>query len=85
MPFDRDRYSYVPFCLTALLVMTCFIGLGYSFYPYLVPETITVWDAAASTSSLIIMLVGALIVLPIILVYTAVAHWLFRGKAPASY
>lgn len=85
MPFVNDRFSYIPFCLTAALVLTCFVGLGYSFYPYLVPETITVWSASASTSSLTIMLVGALLVLPIIIVYTAVAHWLFRGKAPSTY
>jgi cytochrome d ubiquinol oxidase subunit II len=47
--------------------------------PYLVPPTMTVWDAAAHPSSQMFYLIGASILLPIILGYTVLVFWLFRG------
>lgn len=55
-------------------------GLGISMFPYIVPNSITIWDAATPESSQIFMLVGVAIILPIILVYTSWAYWVFRGK-----
>lgn len=57
-----------------------FIGLGISFYPYLVPPSITIAEAAAPHESLRFMLVGTLVLLPLILGYTAWSYWVFRGK-----
>jgi hypothetical protein len=48
--------------------------------PYLVPPTLTVWDTAAAPESQIFSLVGVLVMLPIILGYTAFVCWTFRGK-----
>ncbi|HAN66860.1 MAG TPA: ubiquinol oxidase subunit II, partial [Halieaceae bacterium] len=48
--------------------------------PYIVPRAITIQDAAAPDSSLLFMLVGALLMLPLILGYTAYSYWIFRGK-----
>jgi cytochrome d ubiquinol oxidase subunit II len=55
--------------------------MSYSFYPYIVPEKLTIWEAASSTESLSIILVGTLFVLPVILAYTVLAYFIFRGKA----
>lgn len=55
-------------------------GLGVSMWPYVVPDTITIWDAAAPERSQIFMLIGVAIIMPIILGYTAWAYWVFRGK-----
>ena len=49
-------------------------------WPYVVPTRITIWDAAAPEISQKFMLVGAGILLPIIIAYTAYAYWVFRGK-----
>ena len=49
-------------------------------YPYIVPRSITIWQAAAPLSSQTFMLVGVAILVPIILAYTAWAYWVFRGK-----
>jgi len=57
-----------------------FIGIGISFYPMMVPPSLSIWQAAAPDESLGFTLVGALILLPIILAYTAYAYWVFRGK-----
>jgi cytochrome bd ubiquinol oxidase subunit II len=51
-----------------------------STFPYLVPPTLTIWDTAAAPGSQLFMLVGTLILLPIILAYTGLVYWLFRGK-----
>ena len=61
-----------------------FIGLGISFYPFIVPHSITIWDAAAPDSSLKFLLVGAAVLIPAILAYTAYAYWVFRGKIDAA-
>ncbi len=58
----------------------CFAGLGIGISPYIVPRAITIHEAAAPDSSLAFMLVGAVILLPLILAYTAYAYWVFRGK-----
>ena len=74
---DHDVW---PFIAAQALFILCFAGIGISFYPYIVPPSITIWDAAAPDSSLSFLLVGALVLIPMILGYTAYAYWVFRGK-----
>jgi cytochrome d ubiquinol oxidase subunit II len=74
------RRDNVPFLATIGIFLLCFIGLGIGITPYIVPRAITIAEAAAPDKSLIFMLVGALILLPMILAYTAYAYWVFRGK-----
>jgi len=71
-----------PFLSAISLFILCFIGIGISFYPYMVPPSVTIWDAASPDDSLAFLLVGAGILIPIILGYTAYAYWVFRGKVP---
>jgi cytochrome d ubiquinol oxidase subunit II len=52
-----------------------------SSYPYLVPPTLTVHEAAATPSSQAFMLAGTLVLLPLIVGYTALTYWIFRGRA----
>ncbi|MGQ2944407.1 MAG: cytochrome d ubiquinol oxidase subunit II, partial [Blastomonas fulva] len=61
-----------------------FVGLGISIYPYIVPRSLTIWDAAAPASSQLFMLVGAVVIIPVILAYTGWAYWVFRGKVAAD-
>ncbi|NBV54574.1 MAG: cytochrome BD ubiquinol oxidase subunit II, partial [Proteobacteria bacterium] len=81
LPQKRDRHSWVPFAGTVGLFLTGFLGLGYSFFPYIVPGQLTIWQAASSVEALTIILVGALIVLPAIVGYTIYAYRVFWGKA----
>lgn len=83
MPFPKDRFSWAPLVMGAGAMITGFAGLAYSFYPYVVPERLTIYEAASATESLGIILVGTLFVLPIILGYTVFAYTVFRGKATA--
>ena len=70
----------LPFMSALGLFVFGFIGIGISFYPKMVPPSLTIVDAAAPDSSLRFALVGAAVLLPIILAYTAYAYWVFRGK-----
>ena len=67
------------FCALGLFFLS-YTGLGISMWPLIVPPEITIWDAAAPRSSQVFVLVGAAVLIPIILGYTAYTYWLFRGK-----
>lgn len=69
-----------PFLLALGLFALGFVGLGISLFPYVVPDSITIWDAAAPVRSQLFMLVGVAFIMPVILAYTAWAYWVFRGK-----
>lgn len=73
-----------PFFLTLVLFALSYAGLGISIYPYVVPQSITIWQAAAPANSQQFMLVGVAIMIPIILIYTGFAYWVFRGKINAE-
>ena len=76
----RKRRRYLPFLLSLGLFLLGMVGLGISIWPFVVPDSVTIWDAAAPERSQAFMLVGTLVIVPIILVYTAWAYWVFRGK-----
>lgn len=80
----RVRRQVLPFLLSLGLFVLSYLGLGISLFPYIVPPRIDIWQAAAPESSLSFLLVGALILLPIILGYTAYNYWVFRGKVAAD-
>jgi cytochrome d ubiquinol oxidase subunit II len=69
-----------PFLAAIGLFLFCFVGLGISLFPYIVPLEVTIWDAAAPDDSLGFLLVGTVVLLPLILGYTAYAYYIFRGK-----
>ncbi|MEO1987137.1 MAG: cytochrome d ubiquinol oxidase subunit II [Martelella sp.] len=73
-----------PFLSALGLFFMSYAGLGISFYPYMVPGALTIKEAAAPDSSLRFLLAGALVLIPIILAYTAYAYWVFRGKVDLS-
>jgi len=69
-----------PFLLTLALVFLAYGGLGISLWPHVVPPHLTIWDAAGPPQSLEFTLVGALAIIPMILMYNAWSYWVFRGK-----
>lgn len=83
MPLADDALAWGPFAITSMIFALGFVGLAYSFFPYVVPAQMDVWEAASARQSLGIILVGALITLPIILGYTIFAYRVFGGKATA--
>ncbi len=74
------RREAAPFLATIALFLLGYLGLVISSFPYIVPPTLTIRDAAAAPSSQTFMLIGTLVLFPVILGYTAFTYWLFRGK-----
>jgi len=81
MSAEPDRFRWAPFAMTVSLFLLAFTGLAFSFFPYIVPEQMTLWNGAAARESLQIILVGTLITLPMIIGYTIFAYKVFGGKA----
>src|SRR5262245_29501686 len=69
-----------PFLAAIGLFLLGYLGLVISWFPYLVPPSLTIWDTAAVPASQIFTLFGVLFMLPIILGYFFFVYWLFRGK-----
>jgi cytochrome d ubiquinol oxidase subunit II len=80
----RAGRELAPFLLTLFVFFLCFVGLGISVFPYVVPGAVTIWEAATDRSSQVFMLWGTAVVLPMILGYTAWSYWVFRGKTGAE-
>lgn len=83
LPTKDDSFAWFPFVATIVLFVLGFFGMAYSFYPFIVPEQLTIYEAASAPESLFIILIGTCFVLPMILGYTALAYTVFRGKATA--
>jgi cytochrome bd ubiquinol oxidase subunit II len=81
----RRKCDWQPFVMASLLFLIAYLMLGVSFWPWIVPFTLTVQQAAAPAASLEFLFYGAgIVVLPIILAYTATVYWVFRGKVKSG-
>ena len=69
-----------PFVWTLLLFLLSFIGLGLVVFPYIIPTQITIYQAAASPSSLVFMIVFIGFLIPIMLAYNIYNYIVFKGK-----
>ena len=76
----RGPRDWLPFALTLALFLLSMAGLAVSIWPDVIPGRVTIWQAAAPYSSQLFMLVGAAVLVPLILAYTAWSYWVFRGK-----
>ena len=79
------KHDYQPFFLSLALFALSYAGLGISMYPYIVPQSITIWQAASPANSQLFMLAGVAVLIPLILGYTGWAYWVFRGKVRGGY
>jgi cytochrome d ubiquinol oxidase subunit II len=81
----RHRRDRLPFHMVALIFTAAFGTLAISFWPYMIPFSITIEEAAAPHSSLAFMFWGeGLFVLPLMLVYTAISYSVFKGKVRSN-
>ncbi|MGQ3887642.1 cytochrome d ubiquinol oxidase subunit II [Legionella sp. CNM-1927-20] len=74
-----------PFIGSIIIFLCAYLGIAISIYPYLIPHQVTIWEAAAPDSTLIFILVGVVIMLPVLLAYTAYSYYVFRGKTSGSF
>ncbi|MEO1748043.1 MAG: cytochrome d ubiquinol oxidase subunit II, partial [Pseudomonadota bacterium] len=81
LPDRNDRFSLVPFAGMVGIMTLGFMGLAYSFYPFVVPDRMTIYESASAPESLIIILFGTMFVLPVIIGYSIFSYRVFGGKA----
>jgi cytochrome d ubiquinol oxidase subunit II len=81
----NERREVSPFFAAQGFFILSYIGIGISFYPYIVPPSLSIWDAAAPEKSQLFLLIGTMVLVPLILAYTAYAYWVFRGKTGTFY
>jgi len=74
------RIDPLPFAMTGVFFLSAFLSLAVMFWPYLIPYSVTVANAAAPDASLRFLFYGAVVVLPAIAIYTVGVYWVFRGK-----
>jgi cytochrome d ubiquinol oxidase subunit II len=75
-----QRRTVAPFVWTVLIFVASFSGLGATFFPYLVPESITVFEAAAAPNTLVFMLAIVSFFIPVMIFYNAYQYAVFSGK-----
>jgi cytochrome bd ubiquinol oxidase subunit II len=81
----RKRHDAVPFVMVVVIFTAAFGALALSFWPYMIPFSITIKEAAAPNSTLaFIFWFAGIIVFPLMLIYTAISYAVFRGKAKPS-
>ncbi len=80
LPHKDDLGCWLPFIICTSIFIFSFSGLALSFYPYVVPGQLTIWQAASAPESLRFILYGAIVVIPTILLYTFFIYRVFWGK-----
>ena len=78
------QHHLTPFLCALAIFALCFVGLGISVYPMMVPPSISILQAAAPRASQLFALVGAVVLIPLILCYSGLSYWVFRGKVKAG-
>jgi len=75
-----NEAQVVPFLGAIGLFVLSYIAIAVSLYPMIVPHYFTLWQAASSPRTQAFLLVGTLVLLPVILMYSGWSYWVFRGK-----
>ena len=77
-------YERAPFLWTVGIFLGSLAGLTASLYPYLVPRSVSAWEAASDDITLTFMLLGIGLLVPVMIAYNAYQYIVFRGKVRGS-
>jgi cytochrome bd ubiquinol oxidase subunit II len=80
----KSKRDAAPFLAAMGLFAMCYLGLGISIIPMIVPYSIDFWQASSSAKSQTFLIVGTMLLLPVIIMYTGWSYWVFRGKVTAG-
>ena len=79
-------YGWIVFVCMVVMCLMMALGLAYSIFPDIVIGKMNIWESAASTASLKFALIGTVLAVPMILMYTIFIYKIFYGKSqPLSY
>lgn len=76
----RQGRERAPFFWSLMIFIFSFAGLAVSLYPYLLPPGVTLADGVSSAKTLIFMLTGIGMLLPVMIIYNGYQYLVFRGK-----
>jgi cytochrome d ubiquinol oxidase subunit II len=79
-----DADDRIGFGLALAMMLTGVAAIGLSFFPYVIPFRVTLWEAASPKATQAFLLAGALVTTPVVLIYSAYAYRVFRGRTPAG-
>jgi cytochrome bd ubiquinol oxidase subunit II len=79
------REERTPFLWTILIFLLSFLGLGLVIFPYVIPPKITIYQAAASPSALVFMIIFIGFLIPVMLFYNIYNYVVFRGKVTGGH
>jgi cytochrome d ubiquinol oxidase subunit II len=71
-----------PYIWAIVIFLSTAVATIGGIFPYFIPFSLSIIQAASPQSSLVFMLVGAGIILPIIIVYNMYVHRVFAKKVP---
>jgi cytochrome d ubiquinol oxidase subunit II len=80
------RFPVLAFIASSCSVFAIIATVGISMFPFILPSSmdanvsLTVWDSSSSHLTLFIMLVATVVLLPIVLLYTAWVYKVLSGK-----
>jgi len=81
---QRQSSEAQPFMFSLLLFLSAYLGLQTAIFPYAIPGSITIYEAAAQSQTMIFTLWGVAFVIPVVLGYIIYSYWIFRGKVHAQ-
>lgn len=77
----RQTRAWVPFALVMTVCLAVLGGIGYSFFPYLVLDDLTLWDASATLEVAPFMLSALIVASPVIIVFNLWVYWRMFGES----
>lgn len=79
------RYEHAPFVWSVGIFLGSLVGLAASLYPYLIPRSVTALAAASDDMTLLFMMLGIGMLIPVMIAYNAYQYVVFRGKVRGSH
>jgi cytochrome bd ubiquinol oxidase subunit II len=79
------RQEHAPFVWSIGIFLASLIGLAFSLYPYLVPRAVSAADAASDSLTLVSMMLGIGLLIPVMITYNAYQYVVFRGKVTGPH
>jgi cytochrome d ubiquinol oxidase subunit II len=79
------RQEMTPFIWAVVVFLITTVGLAFVIFPYIIPTQITIFEAASSFSSQVLMITFIGFFVPIMLFYNAYLYRVFRGKVVSSH
>ena len=76
----KAQREMAPFVWTIVIFLASFAGLAATVFPWIIPDTLTIYQAASSARTQIFMLAVVSFFIPIMIAYNAWLYLVFRGK-----